>query len=271
MVQQWQGSMKLLSEEFGRIEALPLHAFEPFTKSQVFLVNLNSAQPAAEFSKQAILKIFDPKFLDDRQTKHPWNAEAEAEAVKRRQAGAYETWDSDFMFADDFVDGTEGAAAMWEEHFYRQLQECYTFEIAAYDRLRPFQGHQIPRIYARGVVNDLPERALRPSFILMEHIADSQKLSDISSSSSTSLDSIAFDLCHAVDQFAALGVAHTDIHKSNVLLRPDRAVLIDFGCAAIRSPDADNDPSAHQKWATTASFYGDSAAIRRVFGLPNDA
>ena len=47
---------------------------------------------------------------------------------------------------------------------------------------------------------------------------------------------------HTADSFATLGVSHNDV---NVNIAPGRVVFIDFGCAALRRPDQDDESWSH--------------------------
>ena len=47
----------VLRTQHGQIEAMPIRAFEPFTKSQVLLVELEAADIAVNLPKTAVLKV----------------------------------------------------------------------------------------------------------------------------------------------------------------------------------------------------------------------
>ena len=264
----------LHSEQLGPIEALSVKTFEPFTKSQVLLVEIRAADRAVGLPKTAILKVFDPKYLSDRHNGRrapEWTAKAEMNAMKQRAGGAYADWDEYFMYQDDFDAGTEQAQAMWEEHFYRLMLECYESEKHSYEALETMQGRHIPRLYAYGNLQSGPARALDPPFVLIEYISNGVKLSDIKGTLSTDSQRMAADLCSAVDRFGSLGVVHTDINRQNILICPDRVVLIDFGCAGVCSRFDYGDMTEEQKqerWNLTVTQNNDSHWIRYELGIP---
>ena len=149
----------------------------------------------------------------------------------QRGTGAYEDW----CKSDDYDENSEQAAAMFEESLYRMMLESYNMERSAYQALASMQGRHIPRLYAYGTVQTQPARALNPPFVLIEYIANAVKLSEMNERLSSDVQKMAADLCSAVDQFASLGVVHTDINRKNILIALDRVVIIDFGCAGVRS------------------------------------
>ena len=258
------------------IEFVSIKAFEPFTKSQVLLVEIKQQETARPWPETAVLKIYDPKYLDERQDgskMNEWTAKAEADAKQQREAGAYEPWDEDFLFADEFDDCTEEAAAKREEYYYRLMTECYTSELAAYQALETMQGRHIPRLYTHGIIDTGPTRALNPPFILIEYISDAVKLADVDPISDD-IQRMGADLCTAVDQFQSLGVAHADINKHNILTCPDRVVLIDFGCAAVRSvmnPKGETQEEQEKEWERIAYQWRDSRWIRYELGMKSFA
>ena len=91
-------SLTLDLDEHGTIYAKISKAFVPFTKSAVMLVDLIDPPPSllpADSGNRAVLKVFDPRVLDDRlASKHPrpWSVEAERAAAERRIQSSTHKW-----------------------------------------------------------------------------------------------------------------------------------------------------------------------------------
>ena len=68
-------------------------------------------------------------------------------------------------------------------------------------------------------------------------------------------------LFDTVSKFKDLGVYHSDISSSNILVSPSeapvRAVLIDFGCAGVWE-----DGESEEDWAGICDFYSDEDGLR---------
>ncbi|KAI9070265.1 hypothetical protein FKP32DRAFT_1670453 [Trametes sanguinea] len=234
--------------------------FEPWTKSAVFLVR------ADELSHEpVVLKVYDPRFLDDRLFEtpsapaRPWTLEAEKAAntlpddVDQGEIHDPEPDESD-------VEGKRFRAALWEKFFRGLLYESYESECRAYEVLKQYQGSAIPRMLLTGSVTYSDERAIRPQAVVLEYVPDAVCIRDISP------DALSVELCsplvRAIDEFKTHGVTHGDVGYSNVLFspgdRPARAVLIDFGLAGFRQ-DQDDD-----EWQYVVEWRGDSHRIRHL-------
>ena len=241
--------------------------FLPFTKSQVFLV---CPEPARNgLPSDLILKVYDPRYLDDRipppKSNLPsrlWTLKAETEAAHYRQEIAEGKRPDDFtvnlLYGDE-----EAEPYLWEEHFYRLLKESCESEEDALSRLSPLQGSEIPKFYGSGIV--IPPantRGIQPLAILMEYIQGTP-LADIEVGKVNLPPSIFQPLLDAVKRFRDLGVCHSDINAHNVLVStfeaPTRAVLIDFGCAGVRE-----DGESEEEWITNVEFFDDERSLRRV-------
>ena len=215
--------------------------FAPFTKAVVLLARCPELGP-----DPVVVKIYDPRFLDERlqDTPHcparPWSLELE------RAADAI--WDEPFHRRylyeepEDAKPESESAIpAQWEKHFRLLSTNSFKAECEVYHHLRPLQGAAIPRLLATGVVLPPDERAIQPQAIVIEYIPDAVSLCDVP------VDLVTPELCatllHVVDSFGSHGVVHTDMNCNNVLFtpsdRPTRVVVIDFGCGGIRTEDQD--------------------------------
>ena len=89
--------------------------FLPFTKAQAMRITLPS-DLRSEFPANAVLKLYDPRWIDDRDDYHSWSPSLEAAA---RAAWSEKRWNG-LNLLDDDDDGEEYDDAQWEE-YYRQL------------------------------------------------------------------------------------------------------------------------------------------------------
>jgi len=241
--------------------------FLPFTKSQVFLVRPEPAR--CGLRSELILKVFDPRYLDDRipppksgLPSRLWTLEAETAAADYRQETAEGKRPDDFTV--DLLYGDEEAEPyLWEEHFYRLLKESWESEADALSRLTSLQGTVIPKFYGSGnVVPPANTRGIQPLAILMEYIHGTP-LADIEVGQVNLPPAIFRPLLDAVKRFRDLGVFHSDINDHNVLVSPSeaptRAVLIDFGCTGVRQDD-----ESEEEWIRDVEFFNDERSLRRV-------
>jgi serine/threonine protein kinase len=241
-----------------------IHPFIPFTKSQVYLV-----RPALEADKgrlppEVILKIYDPRYLDDRlpptpKSKRPiryWSLEAETQAAERRKrvesSSAPDDFDEDLLY-EDVVEPW-----LYEEHFYRLLKVCWESEVACLRKLEGFQGTVVPRLFESGSTVILPPatRAIEPFAVVMEYIPG-RTLQRLTPAEVNSIPPSVFrPLVDAVSKFVENGAVHNDISANNILLSPvecpTRAVLIDFGCGAVRE-----DYETEEEWEFSSDFASD--------------
>ncbi|KAI0685540.1 hypothetical protein BC835DRAFT_1383501 [Cytidiella melzeri] len=235
--------------------------FTPFTKSIVLL-----AHCAELGTDPVIIKIYDPRFLDERfstvpsQPSHTWTLAAERAATEMHPDAYDESqlWEDEP--AEDDIEGQATRAALWEGYFRRLSFDCFEAESSAYEHLRALQGSMIPRFHFSGAIIPSDERAIQPPAIVLEYIPEAVSLRDVSGDV---LDvSTAVALVRTVDSFPAYGVYHGDINQNNVLFTrstPARAVVIDFGCAGVREDGEDE-----ETWQLNVNFAGDSARIRRM-------
>ncbi|KAJ7195483.1 hypothetical protein GGX14DRAFT_676706 [Mycena pura] len=240
--------------------------FLPFTKSVVLLAESNG--PGG--NETVVLKIYDPRYLDERLSEipsipaRPWTLVAERAAAFSR-ALATEPFDESQLHEDEPEDeeGRAARAALWEEYFFSLSTDCFQVECQAYKRLRHLQGSAIPRLFTRGhLILPQGERAIEPPVIVLENIP-STTLRDIPEDALAECAEACKLLVQAIDSFATRGVFHGDINHNNVLFsppeRPARAVLIDFGCGGIRQLNEDE-----ETWKFNVSFANDSRRIRRL-------
>ncbi|KAI9066875.1 hypothetical protein FKP32DRAFT_1645019 [Trametes sanguinea] len=237
--------------------------FVPFTKSAALLVR--SEQWGC--NRPMVIKIFDPRFLDERlhmgckKWRPPeWTLAAEAAAnhhpdIQENDVRIYKPL--------DHLEGEELLArlAFWEKYFRELSYECFDSEWQAYERLRDYQGSVIPRMFMRGSVIHPDERAIHPPAVIIEYIPDPLPLRDVTPGA-VDVD-ICIPLIRAVDTFGSHGLFHGDVNLNNVLFsprtpRPTRAVLIDFGCAGFRF-DNQND----EDWEVQVQVHADSLWIRK--------
>lgn len=248
--------------------------FIPFTKSVVLLAQptttpKDSASRTEDAASLVVVKIFDPRVLDDRSTatkeKHHWTLGAEQRAAQDRAREDFQ-WDDSVLYEDEPESSdTEGLAlraAQWEQNFYALAMQCFNIEREAYERLQGLQGGAIPRLLGVGLWDVAPTtRAIQPPALIFEYI-DGISLRDADSGL---LDpTLCASLFVAVDSFATLGVCHGDLNEGNILFAPPespkRAVVIDFGCAVVK-PDED---ISEEEWEDTVQFNADSTWIRET-------
>ncbi|KAI6115720.1 hypothetical protein EDD17DRAFT_1430528, partial [Pisolithus thermaeus] len=219
-----------------------IRSFVPFTKAQVYLVR---PEPNAELPSQVVLKVYDPRFLDDRYPgvdsipNRPWTLHAESVAAQKRAQVASGEVDDDFHI-DLLYDEEEADPSLWEEHFFRLMMECFESELGAYRRLEDMQGCSIPKLFGAGrlIPNPPDSRTIEPPAVLIEYIPG-VSLRDIDPT--LVRPDLYEPLIAAVATFPKHGVFHNDVNQNNILFTPaqapNRAVLIDFGCAALRNAE----------------------------------
>ncbi|KAJ2916258.1 hypothetical protein MD484_g4149, partial [Candolleomyces efflorescens] len=240
-----------------------IRPFIPFTKSQVYLVRPASEVEQRKLAPEVILKIYDPRYLDDRlpptpKSKRPiryWSLEAETQAAERRKqvesGSAPDEFDEDLLY-EDVVEPW-----LYEEHFYRLLKECWGSEVACLRKLERFQGTIVPKLFESGsVVLPPATRAIEPLAVVIEYIPG-RTLERLTPAEVNSIPPAVFQtLVEAVSKFVEIGALHNDINANNILLSPvespTRAVLIDFGCGAVRESF-----ETEEKWEFTSNFASD--------------
>ncbi|KAL1747315.1 hypothetical protein HDZ31DRAFT_80551 [Schizophyllum fasciatum] len=241
--------VSVLTDSGQRLVFTVERPFTPFTKSVVLLARCKELS-----SEPVIVKIFDPRFLDERalpqNIARPWSFSAESAAPA--------TYNEDDLWQDepasDDIPGQVARASLWEAHFRSLLMEAYESERGAYVRLQHLQGSAIPRLIANGLFVPPDERAFQPPVLVLEYV-EGTLLAD------TPVQALTPELCTtlvgAIDSFAAYGVIHNDINLNNVIVAPGRTVVIDFGCAALRQSDQDD-----EHWVFNVNFGNDGGRIR---------
>jgi hypothetical protein len=181
-------------------------------------------------------------------TPHPWSHELEVEALQQTTPDP----SFDFSLFPSFDDRVG-----WEIWYYQQMERAFRNEVESYSSL---QGSAIPRCYGSGTLI-LPNRALFPHVLLLQYIPDAIDLEDIVIEPDKSF--IA-SLVKTVSAFGALGVAHDDLNRSNILFSPRnapiRAVVIDFGHSFFREDESD------QEWDEIVEGSDDVGTIKRMLG-----
>ena len=218
----------------------------PVTKSVVVL-----AKPDVGDPEQVVIKINDPRYLDERIEpppspfpSYPWMfANEHAAAMARSQSS--ELSDEELMDKIDsdnpkYLSGEDLAThyLLLEESFYRLMMECYDAELEAYERLKHLQGSVIPRLIMAGQFLPPDERAIQPPALVLKYIP-SVSLYDVPSTAIT--PAISAQLVSAIESFPSYGVIHSDLTSTNIHFTPPeqpvRVVVIDFGCCMIRAKE----------------------------------
>ena len=208
-----------------------IRSFTPFTKGQVYLVEYSHS----EFPAKLILKVYDPRFLDDRRLKphESWTLDMESLVVQKWEQGQI----SDDFNICDLDDDVEWEPWHWEAQLFCSSERTFKTEVAAYKKLLQMQGQFIPKFYGCGrlLPTPLESRATQPRVILIEYIAGAT-LHDVDST--VVRPKLYRPLMGAVTRFDSLGVNHYDINANNIMLAPPKApkrmVIIDFGFAGVR-------------------------------------
>jgi serine/threonine protein kinase len=248
--------------------------FLPFTKSLVYLVRPES--PSNGLPPEIILKIFDPRYVDERNppSSKPrlWTLEAETAAAQYRQEIAEGKRPDDFTIPIVYRDG-EAKPYLWEEHFYRYFMVSWENEVDALRRLISLQGTIIPKFYGSGnIIPPARTRSIQPPAVLIEYIRGTT-LADYNAAKLPNLPFAIFrPLLDAIRKFKDLGIYHGDVSDTNILVSPssapERAVLIDFGRAGVRE-----DGESEEDWAGICDFYSDEEGLKvalrtRANGIP---
>lgn len=245
-----------------------IQPFIPFTKSQVYLVRPASEADRRRLAPEVILKVYDPRYLDDRlpptpKSKRPircWSLEAESQATERRKqvesGSSPDDFDEDMLY-EDVVEPW-----VYEEHFYRLLKTCWESEVACLRKLEHFQGTVVPKLFESGSIILPPAtRAISPLAVVMEYVPG-RTLQRLTPAEVNSIPPAVFrPLLDAVPKFVENGATHGDINANNILLSPigspTRAVLIDFGCGAVKE-----DYDTEEKWEFASNFASDAEHLK---------
>ncbi|KAF9512541.1 hypothetical protein BS47DRAFT_1054620 [Hydnum rufescens UP504] len=249
--------------EFVECTATVIKPFLPFTKSQVFLVDVHGAPNGTP--SPMILKIFDPRFIEDRLTRssdsnHPWSLENELAAAERRAAVIRGDREDDYDEMN-FLDFDE---VLWEEYSYRAMQLAFQSELAAYTRLRHLQGDGIPRCYGFGTLHPDIQRPIVLNVLLLEYIPG-ETLATVDPTTISRV--LARALITTVHAIGVHGVIHNDLRDDNIIFfpakpeKPTKACIIDFGHAGLREDESDTD------WEECLYMTGDEARVRLHLAL----
>ncbi|KAF8512743.1 hypothetical protein BU17DRAFT_53861, partial [Hysterangium stoloniferum] len=221
------------------------HVFLPFTKSQTTCIRVLRPSPGltSDIPEVAILKLYDRRWVDDRNFDDElWSPAREEAAQARWKAIASGELVDDFdkLKTEDYTESHE------EEQYRRICKERFQTEYEAYSRLSSLQGAIIPRFYGAVVVSspditpqNVPEALVYG--IIIEKI-DATPLPSVDPSSHN-FSSLGHSLMAAVYSFSSHGVIHHDVRSGNILISPMRIVLIDFGEAILRGDNEDD-----QQW-----------------------
>jgi hypothetical protein len=152
----------LIDRAIIECKASILKPFLPSTQNQVLLVELQP--PISGIPSNVILKVYDPRFINDRDRRfRPWLLSLEVATAERRETIARNERLDDY----DEVNWTDFDELLWEEDFYRTTEERLNSELASYSRLRDLQGDGIPHYYASGSLAVDPLRPISPHVLLV--------------------------------------------------------------------------------------------------------
>ena len=248
--------------------------FTPFSTSQVILVRLQNIPPGlvSTFSCNSlyVLKVYDPRYIKNRkrffaedgrlvQDEKPWSLEAERKATMYRNSLGLE-WEENMLL--DYSDELE-KKVVWELMYYRQTKWAWEDEVAAYRVLSKttLAGVGVPLFYGAGELVLEEARAIVPRLLVIEYISNAVSLAHIQDRGD--IGSVTAWHIKALDDIFVrinkAGVTHEDVGARNILVGPERAVVIDFGEAKVRPQGRTN-----KQWARKVKEEGDSVAVRKV-------
>ncbi|KAF8131565.1 hypothetical protein EV363DRAFT_1431540 [Boletus edulis] len=175
----------------------------PVTKSDVMLAKPDSGDP-----EQVVIKIHDPRYLDERisvkpgRRSYPWNlATEQAAAIERTKNPDLSKQELSHIIGEDLATHN----LFWEEHYYRIMVEDCESELTAYQRLKDLQGSAIPRLIMAGQF--LPPDDNRLPFLY-----------DVPFDAIT--PAIREQVLSAIESFPSYGVLHNDITLTNIHFTP---------------------------------------------------
>lgn len=207
-------------EGSGYVNFTIAHAFPP-TNSQVVVAR------QAPHTPKVILKIYDHAALQHRHTfRRPLDLAAEVASSKNRK-------DPHIIRRDRTEPDYDADAIVWEEFYFRTMQNMAWSETEAYKCLVPLQGKTIPAYYGSAMLqlNSISSRSAVVQVAIMEYVHDLSDLVETPKAKIT--DAFQQSLKETVVIFGKLGVIHGDLVSNNILFtpkdKPTRALIIDFG------------------------------------------
>ena len=219
--------------------------FTPFTSSQVLVVHATSSSAKLPpnhppLGTPMILKIYDTRYIEDREAFYshdgtrffparPWSLENEEKATAYREA----TGNRNDSISDEVEMANPGMVI--EIKMFRQACTSWTREVNAYLALAdsPLSGSAVPTLYGFGDFISEEPRAIVPRILLLEYVPRSTSLDKLENIKLITPWHIR-TLLAATRKLNELGVVHWELQPRNILLCPDRIVIIDFGASTTR-------------------------------------
>ncbi|EDR06834.1 uncharacterized protein LACBIDRAFT_328574 [Laccaria bicolor S238N-H82] len=215
--------------------------FTPFTSSQVLVVHATSSSAKLPpnhppLGTPMILKIYDPRYVEDREAFYgndgtffpakPWSLEDEEKATALRET--MEDWD-DLLISDEIEMANPGMV-----NAYLALADS------------PLSGTAVPTLYGFGDFIPEEPRAIVPRILLLEYVPHSTSLDNLKNIKLITPWHIR-TLLAATRKMNELGVVHWELHPGNILICPDRVVIVDFGASTTRVQGG-TDMFSDDKW-----------------------
>jgi len=219
--------------------------FTPFTSSHVLVVHATSSSAKLPpnhppLGTPMILKIYDTRCIEDREAFYsydrtrfyparPWSLENEQKATAYREAT--ENWND--SISDEIEMANPGMVI--ELELFQRSCAMWTREVNAYLALAdsPLSGSAVPTLYGFGDFISEEPRAIIPRILLLEYVPCSTSLDKLKNIKLITPWHIR-TLLAATRKLNELGVLHWELEPRNILLCPDRVVIIDFGLSTTR-------------------------------------
>ncbi|TIC30935.1 gamma-glutamyltranspeptidase [Wallemia mellicola] len=214
-----------------------IHIF-PMTMSAVFLVELNQ-------SKKAIVKLYDRRTAFSlrktmiREIKTSNNKTREHDYRRFIETG----------FADTLNSTTYAGTSGEDEVFiHRACINLFNTELGAYEKLKILQGSSIPILY--GVVtlrisetSQTRQRYFDIPGLMLEYVEGYNLLDASLFVQKEEVKRLTFESTRVLAQIGALGVHNRKPHPSQILIRHERPVFLDFAISRLR-----DDFESQEEW-----------------------
>ncbi|KAF8312111.1 hypothetical protein DL93DRAFT_2156867 [Clavulina sp. PMI_390] len=256
------------------LSATVTESFYPFTNGQVMRVKLDETRSdeydGPELPRNAVLKLYDRRFMDGRPSRHQWSEPGETDV---QWAWSQETWcnDEETDEDDNNSDDEDIDEMWWENHYAEICLDKFKAEHSAYRLLEHLQGSILPRLYTAICVQQPgylrgPRAPKCEIFgLLMEDVSgfnfQTYDASEVDGGTRSSVTALTHILMAAVSTFTTYGVVHRDIRRANIIVNLSgfRIILFDFGNALVREQG-----ETDEEWEEAIEWTDDMGRLRHV-------